>query len=170
MVKLKEGNLDMEANKNRMDRIAARASEATRRHVRKSIDIADRISMILEAQGKTQKDLAKALGKSESEISKWLGGQHNFTIRTLTAVEDALGENVFTVPGGKRHQLYYSDSYTPGELGKQISEGHLKLIEKLSQLNWERDGKKPELKPLADVPDDEYTHNEEMQQLILGAA
>ena len=99
----------MGANKDRLADIISDIPESTRRHVRKSIDIADRISMILESQGKNQKDLAEALGKSESEVSKWLGGQHNFTIRTLTAVEAALDENVFIVPGGKRHNKYYGE-------------------------------------------------------------
>ena len=39
-----------------------------------SFAIVDRIYDILERQNKTQKDLAKALGKSESEISKWMRG------------------------------------------------------------------------------------------------
>jgi transcriptional regulator with XRE-family HTH domain len=40
---------------------------------------------------KTQKDLAKALGKEPSEISKWLNGLHNIGLENITKMEAALG-------------------------------------------------------------------------------
>ena len=45
----------------------------------------------------TQSDLAKAMNKRESEISKWLGGGHNFTIATIAKIEVALGEDILSV-------------------------------------------------------------------------
>jgi transcriptional regulator with XRE-family HTH domain len=130
----------MKTGKDRIARIASKASAATTRYVRKSIDIADRISMILESQGKTQKDLAQALGKSESEISKWLGGQHNFTVRTLTAVEDALGENIFVVPEGKRQEKYYSGSLSAGDVGRMVSAGQVNFNKLLTGLDFSMEG------------------------------
>ena len=62
--------------------------------VKQSFDIVDRIHEILIAQGKEQKDLAVLLGKSESEISKWMTGTHNFTIKTLSKIEAILGEKI----------------------------------------------------------------------------
>jgi transcriptional regulator with XRE-family HTH domain len=67
------------------------------RKVDLSFDIVDRIHEILERQGKTQKDLAIALGKKESEISKWMRGTHNFTIETIAKISVALGEDIITV-------------------------------------------------------------------------
>lgn len=76
-----------------------------RRHVspevRKSVDlsfqIVDRIHEILTEKGLKQKDLANMLGKKEAEISKWMRGTHNFTIETLTSIENALGEPILEV-------------------------------------------------------------------------
>ena len=62
--------------------------------VKQSFDIVDRIHEILVAQGIEQKDLAVLLGKSESEISKWMTGTHNFTIKTLFKIESILGEKI----------------------------------------------------------------------------
>ncbi len=62
--------------------------------VKQSFDIVDRIHEILTKQGKEQKDLAIALGKTESEISKWLTGTHNFTIKTIAKIESVLGESI----------------------------------------------------------------------------
>ena len=62
--------------------------------VKQSFDIVDRIHDILVNQGKEQKDLAILLGKSESEISKWMTGTHNFTIKILSKIESILGEKI----------------------------------------------------------------------------
>ena len=83
------------------DRILNRTPEATKRNIDKNLAIANRIIEILRGQGKTQRDLARALGKSESEISKWLTGLHNLELRTIYKIEMALGEDVITVIGDK---------------------------------------------------------------------
>ena len=62
-----------------------------------SFGIASRIIEIMERRGWNQADLAKAMGKKESEISKWLSGQHNFTIQTIARVETVLGEDILSV-------------------------------------------------------------------------
>ena len=73
-------------------------------YVSKSVDVVERVMGILKEQGKTQKDLAKALGKSESEISKWLCGTHNLTLKTIAKIEAALGEDVLVVlPKPQQH-------------------------------------------------------------------
>lgn len=37
------------------------------------------------------------LGKKESEISKWMRGTHNFTIDTITSIENALGTPILQI-------------------------------------------------------------------------
>jgi transcriptional regulator with XRE-family HTH domain len=44
-----------------------------------------------------QKELAKALGKNESEISKWMSGSHNFTLKTVARIEEILGDKLLEV-------------------------------------------------------------------------
>jgi len=70
--------------------------------VRQSFEIVDRIHEILVKQGKGRKDLALLLGKSESEISKWMSGTHNFTIQTLAKIQAVLGESVIEVTREKQ--------------------------------------------------------------------
>jgi transcriptional regulator with XRE-family HTH domain len=41
------------------------------------------------------------MGKKPSEISKWLNGEHNFTLRSLAKLEAELGEPIITVPKWK---------------------------------------------------------------------
>lgn len=66
--------------------------------VSNSFQIVDRIFEILEKKELEQKDLAKLLNKSESEISKWMTGTHNFTLRTLSKIKDVLKEDIIIIP------------------------------------------------------------------------
>ena len=57
----------------------------------------DRIHAILEERGLKQKDLPNMLGKKEHEISKWMRGTHNFTIETVSSIENVLGHPILQV-------------------------------------------------------------------------
>ena len=57
----------------------------------------NKIEAIRKEQGIRQEEFAKAMGKRDSEISKWLGGGHNFTIATITKIEAVLGEDIISV-------------------------------------------------------------------------
>ncbi len=64
--------------------------EDTKNYVRLSMDIASQINAMLKNKDLTQRDLADKLEKKESEISKWLSGNHNFTIKSLAKIETVL--------------------------------------------------------------------------------
>ena len=66
-----------------------------------SVAIANRICDILEAKGMTQKELARKLGKTETEVSRWLSGTHNLTLSTISKVSVALGEDIVIIPERK---------------------------------------------------------------------
>ena len=57
----------------------------------------DRIHAILEERGLKQMDLADMLDKKESEISKWMRGTYNFTIETISSIENVLGHPILQV-------------------------------------------------------------------------
>lgn len=64
-------------------------------------DLVVRINSLLKEKGYSQKDLAEKLDKKPSEISKWLNGEHNFTLRSLAKLEAELGAPLFYVPKTK---------------------------------------------------------------------
>lgn len=66
--------------------------------VKKNLDITEQILTILDKKGMTRRDLAKALGKSEPEVSRILSGLHNLTLKTIVKLEVALGEEVILTP------------------------------------------------------------------------
>lgn len=62
-----------------------------------SFAIADKIDATLKARNMTQKDLAKMMHKTEAEVSRWLGGTHNFTLRTIAKISSVLGVTLFSI-------------------------------------------------------------------------
>lgn len=73
-------------------------SDDVKRFVDHSFDIVNKIYEILEKQGKTQRDLASLMGKNESEVSKWMQGTHNFTLKSIAKIESVLGEKLIVAP------------------------------------------------------------------------
>ena len=63
-----------------------------------SFAIADKIDAILKKKGMTQKEFAKKMNKTEAEVSRWLSGTHNFTLKTIAKITAVLGESIVTIP------------------------------------------------------------------------
>lgn len=80
------------------DKIVNETPKDSKIYVSKSLHIASQILAIMERKKILQKNLAERLGKSEAEISKWLCGSHNFTIRTISKIEAELDETIITTP------------------------------------------------------------------------
>ena len=80
-----------------MNEIRSTISPETKMQMELSVAIANRIYDILEEKGMTQKDFARLMGKTETEVSRWLSGTHNLTLATLCKISIALGENILSV-------------------------------------------------------------------------
>lgn len=89
----------------KMEKLRARVNPEDKALIEQSYALADRIHFLLEKYKITQRELAKKLGKNESEISKWLSGEHNFTFDTLTKIGIAIGEPVYIIPGKTENKL-----------------------------------------------------------------
>ena len=59
-------------------------------------EIAVKIKELIDKKGLTQRQFAELLGKSESEISKWLSGKHNLTTDTIFAIEFLLKDKIIS--------------------------------------------------------------------------
>lgn len=74
-------------------------------------DIVVRVNQLLRENKITQKDLAERMDKRPSEISKWLSGEHNFTLRSLAKLSAELGELLIEVPMKKAQTEFVEDGY-----------------------------------------------------------
>ncbi len=66
--------------------------------VRMYADVVIRVNELIEKKGITKKELAEGMNKKPSEISKWLNGTHNFTLKSLAKLEAELGEPIIQIP------------------------------------------------------------------------
>lgn len=81
------------------------------RHIDIEVDlsfaIADRIHAMLETKGISQKEFAKMMNKKESEVSRWLKGTHNFTLKTLAKITAVLDEELIRIPKTPKATINY---------------------------------------------------------------
>jgi transcriptional regulator with XRE-family HTH domain len=65
--------------------------------VERNLAIAVKVQSILDNRGIKQKKFAEMLNKKPSEVSKWLTGLHNLTLKSITKMEVALGEDLINI-------------------------------------------------------------------------
>lgn len=62
-----------------------------------SFAIADKIAARLKELGMSPKELATIIEATETDVSSWLGGTHNFTLSTLAQISCALGQDFIRI-------------------------------------------------------------------------
>ncbi|MBD5174550.1 MAG: helix-turn-helix transcriptional regulator [Bacteroidales bacterium] len=72
-------------------------SPEERAEARLSFQISNRLDFLMRQQGLSKKQLAEAIGKRPSEITRWLSGEHNFTISTLAKLTSFFGQPIINV-------------------------------------------------------------------------
>jgi ribosome-binding protein aMBF1 (putative translation factor) len=92
-----------------MDEIRETMTPEMKMQMELSVSIANRIYEILEEKGMSQKDFALLMGKTETEVSRWLSGTHNMTVSTIAKISTALGEDIIApvrpVPPPRRRHV-----------------------------------------------------------------
>jgi antitoxin component HigA of HigAB toxin-antitoxin module len=66
---------------------------------RLSFQISNRIDSLMKERGLSKKQFADALGRKPSEVTKWLSGEHNFTLKTIASLSAFFGKPVIKVEG-----------------------------------------------------------------------
>ena len=62
-----------------------------------SFAISNKIDALMRERGFSKKQLADQLGKRPSEVTRWLSGQHNFTVSTLAMLSAFFGKPIISV-------------------------------------------------------------------------
>ena len=68
-----------------------------REESRRAFSISNRLDALMKERGLNRKQLAEAIGKRPNEITRWLSGEHNFTISTLSMLSTFFGQPIITV-------------------------------------------------------------------------
>ena len=72
-------------------------SPEERAEARLSFQISNRLDFLMKEKGLSKKQFADAIGKRPSEITRWLSGEHNFTISTLSMLSSFFGQPIISV-------------------------------------------------------------------------
>ena len=62
-----------------------------------SFAISNKINSLMKERGLSKKQFADQIGKRPSEITRWLSGQHNFTVSTLAMLSTFFGKSIISV-------------------------------------------------------------------------
>ncbi len=74
--------------------------------VDKNLNIVDKVNSILKDRNLSKAEFAKMLGKKPSEVSRWLTGMHNLTLKSIIKMEVALGiDLIYTAPEVEYHYV-----------------------------------------------------------------
>ena len=72
-------------------------SPEERAEARLSFQISNRLDFLMKEKGLSKKQFADAIGKRPSEITRWLSGEHNFTISTPAMLSTFFGQPIIIV-------------------------------------------------------------------------
>lgn len=78
--------------------------------IEKNLSITEKVRLAMEQKGWKSQDLAKAMGKNPSEVSKWLGGMHNLTLKSIIKMEMALGVDLIQIEPIKEYKYVFLGS------------------------------------------------------------
>ena len=114
----------MNKNKNMIDDWLARHGDPEiNKFVDKNLDIVDKVHEILKEQNISKTTFAKMLGKKPSEVSRWLTGLHNLTLKSIIKMETALGVDLIYTEPRTEHEYHFIE--IPGKQNV-LSEGTVK--------------------------------------------
>lgn len=71
--------------------------KAKREEARLSFAISNRLDALMKERGLNRKQLAEAVGKRPNEVTRWLSGEHNFTIATLGMLSAFFGQPIVRI-------------------------------------------------------------------------
>ena len=81
----------MRTTKISLREMAAACRPEIKEEVRLTMGVSNRLDDLMHEKGISKIELAKALDKRPSEVTRWLSGQHNFTLRTIALLSAYFG-------------------------------------------------------------------------------
>ncbi|QFZ53335.1 helix-turn-helix transcriptional regulator [Oceanihabitans sp. IOP_32] len=92
------------------------------RLVEKNLALTEKINSILKERGIKKGEFAKMLGKNPSEVSKWLSGAHNLTLKSINKMEFVLGVDLINIEPITEVKYVYLGLIQGGELENAMND------------------------------------------------
>ena len=94
---------------NIFDRLLKTIPEAAQKESSISFRIAQRIDFLMRKKYLSKSDLARGLSKEPAQISRWMSGTHNFTVKTMAELEVFFGEPILISPTANEEIAEYTE-------------------------------------------------------------
>ena len=83
--------------KNKYREMVSQVPPEIKEEIDLSFAISNKIDSLMQERGLSKKQFADQIGKRPSEITRWLSGQHNFTISSLVMLSEFFGKSIISV-------------------------------------------------------------------------
>jgi len=83
--------------RNRYREMVCQVPPEIKEEINLSFAISNKIDALMRERGLSKKQFADQIGKRPSEITRWLSGQHNFTVSTLAMLSSFFGKSIISV-------------------------------------------------------------------------
>lgn len=83
--------------RNRYREMVGQVPPQIKEEINLSFAISNKIDALMRERGLSKKQFADQIGKRPSEITRWLSGQHNFTVSTLAMLSSFFGKSIISV-------------------------------------------------------------------------
>ncbi len=83
--------------RNRYKEMVSQVPPEIKEEINLSFAISNKIDALMQERGLSKKQFADQIGKRPSEITRWLSGQHNFTVSTLAMLSTFFGKSIISV-------------------------------------------------------------------------
>lgn len=90
--------------------------------IEKNLAITEKVRLAMELKGWKSQDLAKQMGKKPSEVSKWLTGMQNLTLKSIIKMELALGVELININSSNEYQyVFLGDIETKNRVAEKVN-------------------------------------------------
>jgi transcriptional regulator with XRE-family HTH domain len=90
--------------------------------IEKNLAITEKVRLAMELKGWKSQDLAKEMGKKPSEVSKWLTGMQNLTLKSIIKMELALGVELINInPSNEYQYVFLGDIETKNRVAEKVN-------------------------------------------------
>ncbi|MEN8185962.1 MAG: helix-turn-helix transcriptional regulator [Bacteroidota bacterium] len=90
--------------------------------IEKNLAITEKVRAILKERNIKNNAFAEMLGKKPSELSKWLSGTHNLTLKSITKMEVALNIDLINIEPITEYKYVYLGSVKDNSMKQAISD------------------------------------------------
>lgn len=89
--------------------------------------VAQRIDFLMRKNNVSKSDLARGLDKDPAQISRWMSGEHNFSIKTLAQLELFFKEPILISPTAAEEVAEYTEYVAEQAARKHAKEEYEKF-------------------------------------------